>query len=163
MKPSIAIFFLVTLVLGHAPAGPQPATKRAPRLAFAKTKDATPIMDTDLFDEQKYIEEGGSDSSAVKGKRATHEAALTREFMDGFKEAKECNGIVLLGHGDNKPDFVLQIMVDSHDTPGQKPVWVSVLREVRTDKLISEGNDDSGKQAASHICQAVWNATQHLK
>ena len=163
MKHILAILFLATLAPGQAPAKPQPATQDAPRLGFAKTKDSTPIVDTDVFDEQKYVEGVGANSSAVKAKRAAHEAALTRDFKDGFHDAKECDRIVLLGHGDNKPDFILQIMVDSHDTPGQKPVWTWVLREVRTNKLMPVGNDDSGKQAASHICQAVWNAANHPK
>jgi hypothetical protein len=163
MKFIIAILLLATVAHNQVPAKPQPATKQAPRLGFAETKDTTPIVDTDLFDEQKYIEEAGSDSSAVKAKRAAHEAALTREFMDGFNNASECDGIVLLGNGDNNPDFALQIMVDSHDTPGQKPVWAWVLRDVHSDKLMPVGNDDSGKQAASHICQAVRNASNHLK
>ena len=163
VKSIPAIFFLACLAVGQLPAKPQTATQRAPRLGFAAKEDSTPIMDTDMFDEQKYIEEAGSDSSAVKAKRAAHEAALTREFMNGFRDAKECGRIVFLGHGDNKPDFALQIMVDSHDTPGQKPVWTWVLRDVQRDKLMPVGNDDSGTQAAIHICIAMSNATSHVK
>jgi len=115
-------------------------------------------MDTDVFDEQKYLEEAGSDSSSAKAKRVDHEAALTREFMDGFNQTKECDGIVLLSKGDNKPDFALQIIVDSHDTPGQKPVWNWILRDVHHDRLLPVGNEDSGKQAARGICLAVLKA-----
>jgi hypothetical protein len=115
-------------------------------------------MDTDVFDEAKYLEEAGSDSSAAKAKRAEHEAALTREFMDGFNQTKECDGIVLQGKGDNKPDFALQIIVDSHDTRGQKPVWNWILRDVHRDKLLPVGSEDTGKQAAKGICLAVLKA-----
>jgi len=141
-----------------APAGAESRPKRAPILGFVESKSTTPIMDTDVFDEQKYLEEAGSDSSNAKVKRADHEAALTREFMDGFNQTKECDGVVLLGKGDNKPDFALQIIVDSHDTPGQKPVWNWILREIRTDRLLPVGNEDSGKQAAQGICLAVLKA-----
>ena len=157
MKPLIAIFVLAALACCQSPARPEPAPNRAPRLGFAETKDASPIVDTDLFDEQKYVEGAGADSSAVKAKRAAHEAALMREFMDGFNQAKECDGIVMMGTGDQKPDFSLQIMVDSHDLHGQKPVWVWVLRQIRSDKVPPVGNDDSGKQAAAGVCRAVWS------
>ena len=122
-------------------------------------------MDTDMFDQQKYVEASESDTSTMKARRASHEAALTREFMGGFNQAKECDGIVFLGHGDQEPDFALQIMVDSHDTPGQRPVWVSVLRDMSKDNLMSLGDEDSAKQAARSICLAVWKvaAPDHLK
>lgn len=159
MKSIIAVFLLATLLFGQAPAKKQPVSNRAPRLGFVETKDAPGLVDTDQFDMQKYVEEGGSDSSTVKATRAAHESALTREFMDGFQNAKECDGIVLMGAGDNKPDFALQIMVDSHDTPNQKPVWNWVMRDVHTGKLMPVGIDDTGKQAAADVCRAVWNAT----
>ena len=124
-------------------------------MAFTETKTATPIIDTDMFDLQKYIEESGGNSSSVKSKRDSHEAGLTREFMDGFNQAKECDGIILMGSGDQKPDFSLQVLVDSHDTAGQHPVWVWILRDVGKDKLMPVGSEDSAKDAAKGICQAV--------
>ncbi len=163
MKTAIAILLLASLAFGQLPAKPQSATKSALRLGFAKSKDATGLIDTDVLDEQKYIEEAGGDGSAVRARRAAHEALLMREFMAGFNEAKECDKVVLLGDGDNQPDFALNIMVDSHDTPGQKPVWAWVLRNVHTDKLMPVGNDDSAKLAAKHICTAVANAANQPK
>jgi hypothetical protein len=157
VKPIIAILFFAILVSCHVPARPKPVADSAPRIGFADTKDATAIVDTDLFDEQKYVEEAGGDSTAVKAKRAAHEAALMREFMNGFSAVKECDRIVIMGAGDQKPDFSLRLMVDSHDLQDQKPVWVWMLREVRTDKLFHAANEDSGKQAAADVCRAVWN------
>jgi hypothetical protein len=139
------------------PGKPQAREVRAPRLGFIRTPGVTPIIDTDVFDEQKYVEESGSDSSGVKSKRAAHEAALTRELMDGFNQARECDGVVLLGNGDQEPDFVLQVMVDSHDTPKQKPVWVWVLRDIGKNRLMPAKDEDSGLQAARSICMAVRN------
>ena len=155
MRPIIPIFLLAVLAVAQLPGKPQPQPKRAPILGFEENKNATPIMDTDIFDEQKYLEESGADSSSAKTKRAAHETLLTREFMDAFNQEKSCDGVTLQGKGENKPDFALQIMVDSHDTAGQKPVWVWVLRDVRNNKLLPVGNDDSGKQAARSICQTV--------
>ncbi len=163
MKTAIAILLLASLVFGQLPAKPKSTAKTAPRLGFAKARDANGLIDTDVLDEQKYIEGAGADSSAVQAKRATHETLLMREFMAGFNEAKECDKVVLLGDGDNQPDFALHIMVDSHDTPGQKPVWAWVVRNIHTDKLMPVGNDDSAKLAASHICMAVANATNQPK
>jgi len=152
--------FLAILALPQFPSKPQapPGPKHAPILGFAESKDATPILDTDLFAEQKYIEEVGADSSKVKAKRDAHEALLMREFMDGFNDAKECDGVILSGKGDNKPDFALQIRVDSHDTLEQKPIWAWVLRNLHTDKLLPVREDESGKQAAKGICLAVLKA-----
>jgi hypothetical protein len=154
MKLIIAILFLAGLGFIQLSGKSQPQ-KGHLRLGFEQAKDTPPIVDTDLFDEQKYIEEGGSDSSAAKAKRETHEAALTREFMDGFNSAQECDGVVFLGAGDNKPDFGLRIIVDSHDTLHQKPVWNWILRDVHTDKLMPVGFADSGKDAAKNICLAL--------
>ena len=160
MRYILLVLFFAALLIPQFPdkpqAAPTPKPKRAPLLAFEDNKSTTPIVDTDVFDEAKYIEEAGSDSSAAKAKRKEHETALTREFMDGFNQAKECDGIVLQGEGDNKPDYSLQIIVDSHDTPGQKPVWNWILRDVRQNKLLPVGSEDSGKQAAKSICETVW-------
>lgn len=149
---------IITILLLAGLALFQGTAKRSPKLGFVHAKDVTPIVDTDIYDEAKYLEESGSDSSAAKAKRATHEAALTHEFMNGFNRAKECDRIILMGKGDQKPDFELQIIVDSHDTPGQKPVWNWVLRDLRTNQLMPVGNDDSGQQAAGDICRAVLKA-----
>lgn len=171
MRYALLILFFVVLVLpqfpgnpeksessrgSSGPVGTQPLAKHAPILGFAANNSATPIMDTDLSDQQKYMKQGGSDDSILNAKRASHEAALTRELVDGFNQAEECDGINLLGRGDNKPDFALQVTVDSHDTPSQKPVWNWILRDVHTDKLLPAGNDASGQQAAKRICSAVW-------
>lgn len=165
MKSIIAVFFLATLFFGQTPPKKQPVANRSPRLGFLQTKDNPPLVDTDLYDEQKYIDTVGTDDSNIKKQRAAHEAALMREFLDGFNQSRECDGIVMLGAGDQKPDFGLQIMVDSHDLEGQKPVWVTVLHETRADKILPVGNDDSGKQAAASVCRAVWNVVdpEHLK
>ena len=164
MKPTIIVFIFVALAMAQGP-GKAPAKPGHPIVGFAQTKDATPIVDTDVFDEAKYLEQVGSDTSTVNAKRAAHEAALTREFMDGFNGTKECDDVILSGKGENKPDFSLQIIVDSHDTPGQKPVWHYILRDLHSDALLPVGNDDTGKQAAQGVCVAVWKNTDpgHFK
>jgi len=162
MKLTISVLLLAALAGAQLTGKPQTRDKRAPRLGFVRTVDSVPIIDTDLFDQQKYVEASQSDRTIVEARRASHEAVLTREFMDGFNQTRECDGIVLMGKGDQEPDFVLQIIVDSHDTPGQRPVWVSVLRDVGKDKLMSLGDEDSGQQAARSICQTVRKIVDHL-
>ena len=76
MKSIIAILFFVALGLVQLSGKSQPQ-KGHLRLAFEEAKGTPPIVDTDLFDEQKYIEESGSDSSATKAKRIAHEAEPT--------------------------------------------------------------------------------------
>jgi hypothetical protein len=153
MKSSLAILFLAVLACSQAPKSPQVGGKH-PRLVLTETAGAA-IVDTDMFDEQKYIEESGADSSSTKSKRTAHETALNREFMDGFNQSKECDGIVLMAAGDQKPDFSVQVMVDSHDTPNQKPVWMWVLRNVSTNELSPTRSEASGKDAAANICRSV--------
>ena len=155
MRFTLAILLIAVLAPAQAPVKSQAQTRRSPILGFVQAKDVTPIVDTDVYDEQKYVEEVGSDSSTQKAKRAAHEAALTKEFMAGFNQVRECDRVVFQGSGDVKPDFALQIMVDSHDTPGQKPVWNWVLRDVHADKLLPVGSNDSGKDAAMNICLTV--------
>ena len=52
-----------------------PLVRAIARLGFVQAKDVTPIVDTDVFDEAKYVEESGSDSSAAKAKRAAQRTA----------------------------------------------------------------------------------------
>lgn len=160
MKTSLSVLLISVLVLAQGP-GARAQNGKHPRVGFTDIKGAAPFVDTDVFDEQKYIEGIGGDTTTVKAKRASHEAALMREFMDGFNQTKECDGIVMMGMGDNEPDFALEIMIDSHDTPGQKAVWNWVLRDVNKNRVLPAGlYDDSAKDAAKDICAAVWKNSQ---
>lgn len=134
--------------------------KPGPTLSVGFSETTTPpgLVDTDLFDQQKYVEQSGGDSSSIKAKRESHEAALTREFFDGFNNEKDCDRIVFKGKGDQKPQFTLQIMVDTHDTPGQKTEWVWVLTRTAANKFIAKAHEDSSSQAAKNICLAVRKA-----
>lgn len=160
MKTLLAFVFLAMLALAQAPRGADQKEKKSPRVGFSEANGALGFVDTDIFDEQKYIEAVGADTAQVKAKRAAHEEALMREFMDGFNHEKECDGIILMGKGDNEPDFGLQIIIDSHDTPNQKTVWNWVLKDISKDRVLPVGfNVDSGKEAARGICHAVWANT----
>lgn len=166
MRILIALALLAVISCAQKPAQtpqtPQKAARQklgpAPSVGFSEVSNASGLVDTDLFDEQKYLEQAGGDSSTVKGKRENHEKALTREFFQAFNQEKECDGIVFFGKGDQKPQFTLQIMVDTHDTPGVKTEWVWVLSTTATNKYIGKAEEDTGAQAAKNICLAVSKA-----
>jgi len=160
MKTLSALLFVAVLALAQAPGKADQKEKKSPRLGFTEANGAVAFVDTDIFDQEKYTEAADGDTAALKAKRAAHEEALMREFMDGFNQTKECDGIILMGKGDNEPDFGLQVMIDSHDTPGQKTVWNWVLKDMHKNRVLPVGfNLASGKDAAQGICHSVWANT----
>lgn len=163
MKLFITVVLLALVAWGQkSPANQQGATPQrptqAPSVALVQT-GGSPVVDTDMFDAQKYVEQTGADASSEKTKRASHEETLTREFFAGFNDTKDCDGIIVKGKGDQQPQFNLQLIVDSHDTPGQKPVWIWILSNAPGNKFIVKGEEDSGALAAKNICLAIRKAT----
>lgn len=168
MRILIALMFVTIVSCAQKPSEtPQKVAgqklARAPSVGLLETADVSGVVDTDLFDLQKYVEQTGGDSSREKDKRASHEAALTRDLFAGFNAAKDCDSIIFQGKGDQKPQFSLQVMVDTHDTPGQKPVWVWVLHQTAPDKILDQGEEPSDTSAAAHICLAVSKAAQEAQ
>lgn len=164
----IALMFVTIIFCGQKP--PETPQKvaglklaRTPSVGLLETAGVSGVVDTDLYDQQKYIEQSDGNTSDTKAKRAAHEAALAHELFAGFNAAKDCDGIIFQGEGDQKPQFSLQIMVDTHDTPGQKPVWVWVLHQTAPDKIIGHGDKDSSTLAAKDICLAVSKAAQEAQ
>lgn len=155
MKALLTTILVSTLAMGqaHQHPGQPPTSKTAPRLGFVQTKDSSGVVDVDLLNAQRGM---GDSGAAMHSMRDMHQADLTREFIQDFNDTTECDRIVLLGHGDNKPDFAMQVEVTSHDTQGQKPVWHWSVRDMHTKKPIPEGQDDSSQQTARDICAAVW-------
>lgn len=156
MKVLLTTFLVSTLALGqaHQHAGQPPPSKTAPRLGFVETKDSSGVIDGDLLAHQQRLQDEGA---AMHSMRDMHQAELTRDFIQDFNEAKECDRIVLLGNGDNKPDFAMQVEVTAHDAQGQKPLWHWILYNTRTKKAVSGATAESSKQAARNICAAVWS------
>ena len=165
MKLLVALAFLTVVSCAQkAIETPQKRVRqkleRTPSLRLVQTADSTAIIDTDMFDAQKYVEQTGGDSSNEKTKRSSHEVALTQGFFEGFNATKDCDGILLVSkHGDQEPQFKLQVMVDSHDTPGQKPVWLWILNDAEN-KFITKGEEDSSALAATNVCVAIWKAAE---
>jgi hypothetical protein len=102
------------------PAKQQPGRNGSPTLGFNHIKDVSPITDDDAIHEEWRLEKELPGNQLVHEKRAMHETILMGEFVDGFKNSKECNGVTFYLKTDKKPDFVVQINVTGHD--GKRPV-----------------------------------------
>ena len=85
------------------PAKQDAAKKDPPTLGFNHIKDVSPIADEDAFMEELRMKKELPDNPLIYEKRAMHEAALMNEFMEGFKDSKECNGITFYLKTDKKP------------------------------------------------------------
>src|SRR2546421_7351888 len=76
-----------------APKGNTVSSKEAPSLGFNNRKDVSPIMDVDAYQEEIKLKEKLPGNEFVETKRALHEGFLQKEFLDGFQNSKECDGI----------------------------------------------------------------------
>ncbi len=165
VKLLIALAFLSVVSCAQKPAEtPQKLVRqkleRTPSLLLVPTGESAAIIDTDMFDAQKYVEQTEGDSASEKTKRSSHELALTQDFFKGFNAMKDCDGILLVSrNGDEQPQFNLQVMVDSHDTPGHNPVWVWILGDAKS-KFIIKGEEDSSALTAENVCLAVWKTAE---
>jgi hypothetical protein len=144
----------------------QAAKKDAPTLGFARHKDVSPITDQDAYTEEMKMEKQLPGNEFVHDKRAMHEAALMDEFMEGFKDAKECNGITFYLKTDKKPDFAVHIMVSGHDDSkvGEQS-WTWMLSYL-TDPSPADsksygvggmGIQSNAKLTARDVCLTVWD------
>lgn len=165
MRLLIAVTLLTVTSCAQKPAeAPQKLISQrltqTPSLQLIQTADSAAIIDTDMFDAQKYVEQAGGGSVNEKTKRSSHEVTLTQEFFKGFDATTDCDGILLVSrNGDEEPQFNLQVMVDSHDTPGQKPVWLWILSGARRE-FITKGEEDSSALTARNVCLSVWKAAE---
>jgi hypothetical protein len=91
------------------------AKRDPPTLGFNHIKDVSPILDMDAYGEEIKMQKKLPNNEFVKTKRFLHETALLNEFVEGFKDSKECNGITLYLKTEKKPDFIVLIGVSGHD------------------------------------------------
>jgi hypothetical protein len=148
-------------------AAKQEAVKKdPPTLGFNHIKDVSPLTDEDAYMEELKLEKQLPGNEFVHDKRAMHEAALMNEFMEGFKNSKECNGITFYLKTDKKPDFTVQIMVSGHDDPKaseQSWTWIlSYLTDPSPDDKSGHGMGGMGIQSnakltARDVCMTVWD------
>ena len=138
---------------------------KSPTLGFNKTKDVRPVLDQDAFAEETEIKKRLPDNQFVYDKRAMHEAALLREFVDGFQDSKECAGITLYLKSDKKPEFTLILAVNGHDTNPDDQSWTWILgwpgdpspENKPSHGMGGMGSQSDAKLAARDVCLTIWD------
>jgi hypothetical protein len=138
------------------PAQQQPAQKNAPTLGFNRMKDVSPIIDEDAYFDEIKMEKRLPGNEFVKVKRALHEAGLMQDFLEGFRNSKECSGVTFYMNSTKVPDFAVQITVNFHDRPNHEQEWVWMLSNTRKKELGGLGTQSSAKLTARDVCLTVW-------
>ena len=149
------------LVLVAACQAQQPNSKAksstpAPSLGFNKIKDVSPIIDSDALVEENELKKKLPGNQFVGDKRALHEGSLMHDFLDGFRDAKECEGITFYLKKDTIPDYSAQITVNNHDRPGAEQEWIWMLSDTKKKELGGLGTQSSAKLTARDVCMTVW-------
>jgi hypothetical protein len=148
-------------------AAKQEAAKKAPpTLSFNRIKDVSPIIDEDAMLDEHRLEKELPGDQFVHDKRAMHETILMNEFMEGFKNSKECNGITFYLKSDKKPDFTVQISVMGHDdTKLSEQSWTWILAwpgdpspaDKTSHGMGGMGIQSTAKLTARDVCMTVWD------
>jgi hypothetical protein len=152
----------------HKPAsapGQKVVQKTAPTLGFNRMKDVSPIIDSDASVEEHEMENKLPGNKFVYDKRAMHEAALMNEFVEGFKDSKECNGITFYLKMDKKPEFIVQMHVIGHDNHPDDQTWTWMLfwpddpspEKKEGHGMGGMGSQSNGKLTAKDVCLTVWD------
>jgi hypothetical protein len=144
----------------------EPAKKEHPTLGFNHIKDVSPITDSDAMQEERKLEKELPGNQFVHDKPAMHETILMNEFVEGFKNSKECNGITFYLKTDKKPDFAVQINVMGHDDPKiSEQSWTWILAyladpspaENKSHGMSGMGIQSTAKLTARDVCMTVWD------
>lgn len=152
--------------VASASAKQQPAKKEPPTLGFNRLKDVPPIIDSDAMTEGQRLEKELPKNEFVHTKEAMHETILMNEFVEGFKDSKECNGITFYLKTDKKPDFTVQITVFGHDDPkfdGQTWTWILGYprdpgpTDSKAHGVGGMGSQSTAKLTARDVCMTVWD------
>lgn len=149
-----------------------PRSKPAPTLGFFVQSDSSGVFDSDASLEQKQLERQLPGNEFVHDERAMHEAALMNEFVEGFKNATECHGIVFYLKLGERPDFLVTIQVMGHDRQGfgatsVDETWDWTLLTGRrknsspvgsfSDAFGGVGTQSSAALTARDVCQTIWD------
>jgi hypothetical protein len=88
------------------------------------------------------------------------------EFMEGFKNSRECHGITFYLKTDKRPDFTIQISVMGHDDPKlNEQTWTWILSwpgdpgsaDGKAHGMGGMGNQSTAKLTAKDVCMTVWD------
>lgn len=87
-------------------------------------------------------------------------ADMTAEFLDAFRESKECSGIQLSPKDEKTPaDFKAQTSFGTADTPEKEEEWRWTLFDMRHDpngEFRGAGNQTSPSNAMQDMCKSIW-------
>ncbi len=149
-----------------APTKQQTAKKDPPTLGFNHIKDVPPIIDSDAMTEGQTLEKKLPNNEFVHTKEALHETALMNDFIEGFKNSKECNGITFYLKTEKKPEFTVQITVFGHDDPnfgGQSWGWILDYpgdpgpADAKSHGIGGMGTQSNAKLTAKDVCLTIWD------
>ena len=169
---SIAAWFSAQTQTNQKPksvpaSGPKEEAKKAPpTLGFNRLKDVSPIIDSDAMLEGQRMEKELPGNQFVHDKEAMHETILMNEFMEGFKNSKECHGITFYLKTDKRPDFAVQISVMGHDDPKfSEQSWTWILgwpgdpgpADSKSHGMGGMGTQTSAKLTARDVCLTIWD------
>lgn len=174
VQATLILFVMGVTLVAQTPTKPKTATsaptvpkgnpvssKEAPSLGFNNTKDIPPIMDEDAYMEEVKLKEKLPGNRFVEDKRAFHEGFLQKEFLDGFQNSKECDGITFY-RDTAKANTTAQITVMFHDTPNHDQEWIWMLfggpqQAGKTEKSLSGiGTQSMAKFTARDVCMTMW-------
>ncbi len=89
-------------------------------------------------------------------------ADMSSEFMEPFKESKECRGIQILTKTEKgKADFKVLTSTAKADTPEMEELWLWTDFDNRTNaegEMRGAGNESSAAAAIKDMCSNVWDA-----
>jgi len=149
----------------NTPEKPQTAKKDPPTLGFDHIKDVSPIIDEDAFLEEMKLEKSLPGNQFIHDKRAMHEGSLMNEFVEAFKDSKECNGITFYLKTDKKPAFTVLISVSGHDDHPDNQTWSWNLAypgdpspaDSKSHGVGGMGAQSNAKLTARDVCLTVWD------
>jgi hypothetical protein len=145
---------------------PQTKLTDPPTLGFNHIKDISPITDDDARHEEWRLEKQLPNNEFVHDKRAMHEASLMNDFLEGFKNSKECDGITFYLKSDKKPAFTVQINVTGHDaTDASDQSWTWILgypgdpgpQDSQSHGMGGMGNQSTATLTAKDVCLTIWD------
>jgi hypothetical protein len=143
----------------------QGTQKPAPTLGFNHIKDVSPVFDSDAYSEELKLEKQLPGNQFVHDKRAMHEMGLMNDFLEGFKNSKECNGITLYMKESKNPAFTVQIGITGHDDHPDDQTWTWILgwpgdpspADQKSHGIGGMGTQSTAQLTARDVCLTIWD------
>ena len=103
----------------------------------------------------------------VEGAAPVIQAEMSSEFLEAFKESKECRGIQFIKKDDKrKADFRVLTSSTRAETPEMEELWLWTVFDGRgkaEGELRGAGNELSAATAMKDMCTNVWDAFNAAK